>query len=164
MNNQHFCFDKQLLLLFVFFLSLGCFTSAKPFQGSAPSTHLAVKVGEGANDLADAQDEERGEGWGHHELVQRGHQLFLDLQAQLGRIEEGVGEVVARAEHQSLGLGRGAVLELERSILQDPYHGRRLLHTHGGEGGHGGLPVAQNHLVGGTGREVDRIPGISPPI
>lgn len=41
--------------------------------------HLAVEVGEGADDFTDADEEERGEGGGHHVAVKRRHQVILDL-------------------------------------------------------------------------------------
>lgn len=65
--------------------------------------HLAVEVGEGADGLADTNEEEGGEGWGHQEVIQWRHQMVLDLDAQLRCVQERVLEVVARAENEDGG-------------------------------------------------------------
>ena len=74
---------------------------------------------EGADDLADTDEEERGEGWRHQEPVQRRHQMVLDLQTELIRVQECISEVVPGAEHQDIGRGHRAVLQQVGFILGD---------------------------------------------
>lgn len=76
-----------------------------------------MEEGEGADHLADADEEERGEGWGHQEAVQGRHQVFLDLQTQLGRVQERKLEVVPGAEYQDVRRAHRAVLEQVVFIL-----------------------------------------------
>lgn len=54
---------------------------------------------EWADDLADADEEERGEGRRHHVEVEGRHQMVLDVQTQLSSIQKWVCEFVAGAEH-----------------------------------------------------------------
>lgn len=75
------------------------------------AAHLAVEVGEGADGLTDTNEEERGEGWGHQEVIERGHQVVLDLKTQLCCVQERVLEVVARAEDEDGGGDGGTVLK-----------------------------------------------------
>lgn len=75
------------------------------------SADLAVEVGKGADDLADADDEEGGKAWRYHEVVERRHQMALNVQAQLRSIQEWKAKVVASAEHEDVGCGHRAILE-----------------------------------------------------
>lgn len=54
---------------------------------------------EWTDDLADADEEERGEGRRRHIEVERRHQMVLDVQTQLSSIQKWVFEFVAGAEH-----------------------------------------------------------------
>lgn len=74
------------------------------------SANLAVEVGEGADDLAEADDEEGGKAWWDHKLVEWRHQLALNVQAQLRSIQEWKTKVVASAEHENVGRGHRAIL------------------------------------------------------
>ena len=74
-----------------------------------------MEVGEGQDEFADADDEERGEGGGQEEAIQGAHQLPPDLQAQRRPPQVGEGVVVAGAEQQHLGPGAGAVLKARTS-------------------------------------------------
>lgn len=65
--------------------------------------YLTVEVRKRADDLADANEEEGGEGWRHHEEVHGRHQMVLDVQAKLSSIQKRISEVVAGAEHQHIG-------------------------------------------------------------
>lgn len=76
-----------------------------------PLAHLAVEVGEGADDFTDTNEEETGEGRRNHKFVQRGHYMVLDLHTQLGCIQKGILEVVPSAEHQDVSLTHQAILE-----------------------------------------------------
>lgn len=58
---------------------------------------------EWADGLADADEEERGEGRRHHVEVERRHQVVLDVQTQLSSIQKWIFEFVAGAEHQHIG-------------------------------------------------------------
>lgn len=78
---------------------------------SAPAAHLAVEVGEGTDDLTDADEEERGEGGRHHEAEQRSHHMVLDLQTQLSRVQKRIAEVVSGAEQQDVGFTHRTVLQ-----------------------------------------------------
>lgn len=73
--------------------------------------YLAVKVGKGADDLADANDDQRGKAWWYDELVERRHQMALNVQAQLRSVQEWKTNVVASAEHENVGRGHRAILE-----------------------------------------------------
>lgn len=70
---------------------------------AAAWAHLTVEVRERADDLADADEEQRGEGRRHHEKVQGGHQMVLDVQIQLSSVQKRISELVAGAEHQHVG-------------------------------------------------------------
>lgn len=85
-------------------------------------THLAVEVGERTDDLADADEEDGGEGGREQEAVQRRDQVILDLQTQLIRIQEGIPEVVSGAEHQDVGPAHRAVLQ-HGATLVSPVQG-----------------------------------------
>lgn len=74
------------------------------------SANLAVEIWKGADDLAEADDEERGKAWWYYELVERRHQMALNVQAQLRAIQEWKTKVVAGAEHEDVGRGHGAIL------------------------------------------------------
>lgn len=56
-----------------------------------------------ADDLADANEEEGGEGRRHHEEVHGRHQMVLDVKAKLSSVQKRISEVVAGAEHQHIG-------------------------------------------------------------
>lgn len=75
------------------------------------SANLAVEVRKGADDLAEANDEEGGKGWRYHIVVERRHKMVLDIQAQLRCVQERITKVVAGAEHQDVGHGNRAILE-----------------------------------------------------
>ncbi len=70
-----------------------------------------MKDGEGADHLADADEEEGGEGRGHQEAVQWRHQVVLDLNTQLSCIQERKVELVPSAEHQDVSRAHRAVLK-----------------------------------------------------
>lgn len=75
-----------------------------------PWSHLAVEVGEGADDFADANEEEWREGGRQHEAVQRSHQVVLDFQTQLSGVQEWIPEVVAGAEQQDVSHAHRTIL------------------------------------------------------
>lgn len=81
------------------------------------SANLAVEVRKGADDLADANDEEGGEGWRYHIVVERRHKFVLNLQAQLRCVQERIAKVVAGAVHQDVGHDNRAILEKEILLL-----------------------------------------------
>lgn len=81
------------------------------------STNLAVEVRKGADDLADANDEEGGKGWRYHIVVERRHKMVLNLQAQLRCVQKWIAKVVAGAEHQDVGHDHRAILEQGNILL-----------------------------------------------
>lgn len=75
------------------------------------SANLAVEVRKGADDLADANDEEGGKGWWYNIVVERRHKMVLNLQAQLRCVQEWITKAVAGAEHQDVSHDNRAILE-----------------------------------------------------
>ena len=108
-------------------------------------SHLNVEMRKRADGSADAHDEEWWERWGYQELIERGHQVLLHLQAYL-LIQEGKGEIVPSAKQEHIGPGMAPVLKLQGSIVEDFGHRGRLLHTRGKGAFQGLLAMAQHHL------------------